>query len=31
MASFMAPPQLDALLDELSKAADRGEAVPGTA
>ncbi|MDQ2918096.1 MAG: NADH-quinone oxidoreductase subunit NuoE [Pseudomonadota bacterium] len=29
MASFMNPPQLDALLDELSAAADRGEGAPG--
>jgi NADH-quinone oxidoreductase subunit E len=29
MASFMNPPQLDALLDELSVAADRGENAPG--
>lgn len=28
MASFMDPPQLDALLDELSAAADRGEGSP---
>jgi NADH-quinone oxidoreductase subunit E len=29
MASFMNPPQLDALLDELSAAADRGEGAVG--
>ena len=28
MASFMNPPQLDGLLDELSTAADRGEGAP---
>jgi NADH-quinone oxidoreductase subunit E len=28
MASFMNPPQLDGLLDELSAAADRGEGAP---
>jgi NADH-quinone oxidoreductase subunit E len=28
MASFMNPPQLDGLLDELSAAADRGEGTP---
>src|SRR6476620_1501227 len=32
MASFMAPPQLDALIDELAAAADRGEgALPSAA
>ena len=28
MASFMTPPKLDALIDELSAAADRGEGNP---
>ena len=28
MASYMAPPKLDALIDELSAAADRGEGAP---
>ena len=31
MASYMNPPQLDALLDELSAAADRGEGAPHAA
>ena len=31
MASFMNPPQLDALLDELSAAADRGEGAASSA
>jgi NADH-quinone oxidoreductase subunit E len=29
MCSWMRPPQIDALLDELSAAADRGEGAPG--
>jgi hypothetical protein len=30
MASFMNPPALDALIDELSAAADRGEGAAAT-